>query len=55
MHRLTFWIALGIAIGAGAAQILGEPAWILAGGALGAVGWLVARQRRNRGESGPET
>ncbi|RIA44017.1 hypothetical protein DFR49_2252 [Hephaestia caeni] len=54
MNRLAFWMALGIAIGAGVAQALDDPAWIAAGAGLGTAAGLAVRHLRRRSKSPPE-
>ncbi len=53
MNRLTFWMAIGIAIGAGAAQVLDDPAWIAAGAGLGTAAGIAFRSLRRRGKPPP--
>jgi hypothetical protein len=53
MNRLAFWMAVGIAIGAGVAQAMDDPAWIAAGAGLGIAIGIAVRSLKERGKSPP--
>jgi len=54
MNSLALWMAIGIAIGAGVAQAMDDPAWIAAGAGLGTALGIAVRSLKQRRDSPPE-